>query len=356
VLGFSNDVWNALSASTSTITNSGGSLLGGVGLTLSNQGVFKNSGGSAMDAATTPLMQAYAYGTTGPSTVTVSLTGLAQYTNCAFTLVVYGAGDTSGQGVALRMTGGATGGNTGSNLTTSATSRQLSAGIGAAYNTFTGTLTNSALTFVATNNGSIYSIVNGFQLQLVPPPTVSSNVWLTSLALSPAGILSPAFASNTFVYFATTTYGATLVVTVTNADLTATNQLIYNGTTNLLVSGVASAALALNPNPEVTNVVQVQVTAQNGVTMQTYTVSVTQLPNQATQPVLMNSMSDGTLNLSWGLDRLGYRLMLQTNNLNQGVSINPGDWATVPGSTATNAMAIPIIQTNLDEYYRLVYP
>ena len=188
------------------------------------------------------------------------------------------------------------------------------------------------------------------------PPTVSSNAWLTSLALSPAGIPSPAFASNTFVYFDTTTYGATPVVTVTNADLTATNQLIFNGTTNLLVSGVASAALALNPNLGVTNVVQVQVTAQNGVTMQTYTVNLTQLPNQATQPVLMNSMSNGMLNLSWGLDRLGYRLIMQANNLNLGVSSNPNDWATVSGSTVINALAMPIVTTNLDKYYRLIYP
>ena len=119
---------------------------------------------------------------------------------------------------------------------------------------------------------------------------------------------------------------------------------------------MASAALALNPNLGVTNVVQVQVTAQNGVTMQTYTVNLTQLPNEATQPVLMNSMSNGMLNLSWGLDRLGYRLIMQANNLNLGVSSNPNDWATVIGSTATNALAIPIVTTNFDEYYRLVYP
>jgi hypothetical protein len=139
---------------------------------LTDQGVFENPGGSAMDAATTPLMQDYAYGTTAPATVTVSLTGLTPYVDCAFTLVIYGAGDTSGQGVSLQLTAGATGGNTASNLTTSATSRQLSAGIGVAYNTFTGILTNGILTFVATNNGSIYTIVNGFQLELYPAPPV----------------------------------------------------------------------------------------------------------------------------------------------------------------------------------------
>jgi hypothetical protein len=103
--------------------------------------------------------------------------------------------------------------------------------------------------------------------------------------------------------------------------------LIYNGSTNLLPSGLAVALPGgLNPNPRVTNVVQVQVTAQDGVTVQTYTVNVTQLPNQATLPGLTNSVSNGTLNLNWGLDSLGYRLLMQTNNLNLGVSGNTNNW------------------------------
>jgi hypothetical protein len=174
--------------------------------------------------------------------------------------------------------------------------------------------------------------------------------------LNPALSFTPAFSSTLLSYAATEAYGSSPTVTVVNANGNATNQLIYNGVTNVLASGVASTALALNPNPGVTNVVQVQVTAQDGVTMQTYTVNVTQLPNQASQPVLTNSVSNGTLNLSWGLDRLGYRLLMQTNNLNLGVSGNPNDWAPCPGSTATNAIAIPIVTTNLDEYYRLIYP
>jgi len=307
-----------------------------------------------MDVATTPLMQDYVYGITAPSTVTVSLTGLTKYTNSPFTLVIYGAGDGAGQGVALQLAAGATGGNTASNLTTSATTRQISAGNGIAYQTYTGTLTNGTLTFVATNSGSTYAIVNGFQLQLVLPQTVSSNAYLTALVLSPAGSLSPAFVSNTFTYYATNAYGIAPTVTVTNADLTATNQLIYNGTTNGLASGATSGGLALTLGA--TNVVQVQVTAQDGVTVQTYTVNVTELPNQATPPQLTNSVSNGTLHLSWGLDRLGYRLLMQTNNLNLGVSGSANDWTMVPGSTTTNAAAISIVTTNLNEYFRLVYP
>jgi hypothetical protein len=53
---------------------------------------------------------------------------------------------------------------------------------------------------------------------------------------------------------------------------------------------------------------------------------------------------------------MGYRLLMQTNNLNLGLSTNPNDWGTVPGSTTTNQLSLPISQTNLDEFYRLVYP
>ena len=111
-----------------------------------------------MDAATTPLMEDYAYGYTSPSSVTVTITGLAAFTNNAFTLVIYVAGDTSGQGVTLSMTGEA-GGNSGSDLTTSATTRQISQGIGNAYNTFTGTVTSGTLTFTANLNSGQSSLI-----------------------------------------------------------------------------------------------------------------------------------------------------------------------------------------------------
>ena len=88
------------------------------------------------------------------------------------------------------------------------------------------------------------------------------------------------FAPATFSYATTEAYGSTPTVTAVDADLTAANQLIYNGATNALASGAPSSPLTLNPNPAVTNVVKVQVTAQDGVTVQTYTVNVKQLPSQ----------------------------------------------------------------------------
>jgi hypothetical protein len=230
--------------------------------------------------------------------------------------------------------------------------------------------TSFSVTYTATGNeGGNGDIVVGFNatgvagtsfdidnLRLTTVAPVSSNSYLTSLVLNPAGALTPAFASNVLSYASTEAYGSSPTVTVINANLSATNQLIYNGATNLLASGAASAGLVLNPSPGVTNVVQVQVTAQDGVTLQTYTVALTQLPNQTSPPNLTASVTGGVMNLSWGLDRMGYRLLMQTNNLNLGLSTNPNDWGTVPGSTTTNQLSLPISQTNLDEFYRLVYP
>jgi hypothetical protein len=186
--------------------------------------------------------------------------------------------------------------------------------------------------------------------------TVSSNAYLSALVLAPAGALTPLFASNTLSYVAAEAYGATPAITVTDADPAATNQLTFNGVlVGLLPSGVPSAPLSLGPNPEVTNVVKVQVTAPDGVTVQTYTVNVAQLPSQ-TPPALTRSVSGGVLTLNWPLANSGYRLLYQTNNLNKGVSTNLNDWGTVPGSTLTNLSLITITRTNLDEFYRLVYP
>ena len=79
-------------------------------------------------------------------------------------------------------------------------------------------------------------------------------------------------------------------------------------------------------------------------------------PVSTTPPHLTNSVTSGNLNLSWPADHTGWRLLVQTNHLNLGISTNNLDWGTVPGSTATNAVSIPINPANTTEFYRLVYP
>jgi len=170
VLGTNGDHWNAVSATTSRIINSAGTTLSGVALSLSANGLYTDTGGTSMDSNTTPLMEDYADGyTSGTANVTISMTGLSSYRGANVTLVVYAAGDASGQGASLSMSG-ATGGNSTSALSTSATSRHVSAGNGVAYQTYNGTLNNGILTINATElSGQSFTVITGLQLYLTAP-------------------------------------------------------------------------------------------------------------------------------------------------------------------------------------------
>jgi hypothetical protein len=187
-------------------------------------------------------------------------------------------------------------------------------------------------------------------LKVVTPSLASTNADLIALVLTPAGALTPSFSSNVFGYIATNAYGATPTVTVTNADLTATNHLIYGGTTNLLVSGVPSSSLTLTLG--VVNPVVVRVTAQDGVTVKSYSVNVTMLPSQ-TPPTLTNVVSGGTLTLSWPADHLGYSLQVQTNSRSVGLTSN---WVALPGSESVTTTNLPVDKASPTVFYRLVYP
>ena len=170
VLGTNGDHWNAVSATTTTMVNSAGTTLSGVGLSLGGSGVYTDTGGTPMDSATTALMEDYAYGYTGATAnITVNLTGLTSYLGANVTVVVYASGDNPGQGASLSMSG-ATGGNSGSTLSTTAASRHVSAGNGVAYQTYTGTLINGSLTIKATElSGQSFTVINGIQVYLTAP-------------------------------------------------------------------------------------------------------------------------------------------------------------------------------------------
>lgn len=153
------------------------------------------------------------------------------------------------------------------------------------------------------------------------------------------------FSSGTTNYTATNAYtGSPVTVLATNTFSLATNVLFFNG------SAVAT-------NTGAPNLIRVQVTAQDGVTVSNYYVAVTMLPNTNSPPVLNNSVSGGSLNLNWGGSYQGYRLLVQTNNLANGVSGNIADWMTVPGSMAITSTNITIITAGVtNQYYQLVYP
>jgi fibronectin-binding autotransporter adhesin len=185
----------------------------------------------------------------------------------------------------------------------------------------------------------------------------SANALLSNLVITPAGTLSPTFASGTTNYNATNTYAnKSVTVTATSADGTAVLALSFNNGSSYsipLTTTVASGSQTLGLP---TNTVAVRAVSQDLSQTNVYTVNVLLQPS-LTVPHLTNSVSGSTLALSWPADHLGYRLLVQTNNLNKGVSGNTNDWGTVAGTTTLLSTNIAIIKTGVtNEYYKLIYP
>jgi autotransporter-associated beta strand protein len=217
-------------------------------------------------------------------------------------------------------------------------------------------VTPSDLLSLATALGTNYVVVRPdhlFQLYYSPANT---NAALASLVISPAGTLSPAFATNVFAYAATNAYlNNPVTVIASSVDPGATLRLRFNGGAyGLLTNGVPSGTRTLILDPP-TNSLAVQVVSPDLTRTNTYTVNLLLQPSLIA-PALTNSVSGTTLTLSWAADHLGYRLLMQTNNLNKGVSGNLADWGTAPGSTTITTTNITIPQTNVSGFYRLVYP
>jgi hypothetical protein len=81
------------------------------------------------------------------------------------------------------------------------------------------------------------------------------------------------------------------------------------------------------------------------------------LPPPPNIPTTLAAVASGTsLIFSWPSNYLGSRLLVQVNNLTNGLSANPNDWTTVPGSAATNALTLPVDPALPAKFYRLVYP
>ena len=228
-------------------------------------------------------------------------------------------------------------------LTNSVPSSPLTLGVGS----------TNVLKVVVTAQDGVTTNLYTVNLTMLP----NTNALLSNLTLSTGGLTPSPFAAGTLTYAATNAYVSNLVtVTATSADANATLQLKLNGGSyTSLTSSVASGLQTLVLNPPV-NTLVVKVTAQDGVTTNLYSVSVLLQPS-VTAFTLTNGVSGGTnLVLSWPLDHTGYRMLTQTNNLNKGISANLADWGTVANYAASNTAVIPILTTNLNQYFRLVYP
>jgi len=139
----------------------------------------------------------------------------------------------------------------------------------------------------------------------------STNANLSALAIS-SGSLSPAFTSNGTSYTATVANSVTsLTVTPTVSDSTATVQV--TGGTGLVVGG---------------NVVTAKVTAQDGVTIKTYTIIVTRLPSSDADLSAL-AISGGSLSPAFTSNGTSYTATVA--NSVTSLTVTP----TVSDSTAT---------------------
>jgi hypothetical protein len=173
---------------------------------------------------------------------------------------------------------------------------------------------------------------------------LSANADLSNLTIS-AGTLVPSFASATLIYTDAVGNGITSVkVTPTTADASAT--VTVNGTP--VTSGMASGSipLAVGPNP-----ISVVVTAQDGTTQQTYTVTVNRaglLSNNANLSNLV--MSAGSLVPAFASATLSYtdavnngtasiKVTPTTADVNATVTVNG---TLVPSGTQSGAIALAV--------------
>ncbi len=145
----------------------------------------------------------------------------------------------------------------------------------------------------ATNSASTsYTTVATFS-------TLSTNANLANLVLTTA-TLAPAFASGTTSYTAGVP-NATSSITVTPTVAQANATVTVNGVS--VASGAASGAIALNVGA---NIVTTVVTAQDGVTTKTYTVTVTRAAPSTNANLSGLVLSSGTLSPAFTAGTLTY--------------------------------------------------
>jgi hypothetical protein len=91
-----------------------------------------------------------------------------------------------------------------------------------------------------------------------------------------------------------------------------------------------------------------------------YSAQVEAYPASTTPPSInaniLNLNGQNGIQVDWPADHTGWRLMVQTNNLASGISLNTNDWMSVAGSQGTNQISLPVDATKPAEFYRLIYP
>ena len=84
-----------------------------------------------------------------------------------------------------------------------------------------------------------------------------------------------------------------------------------------------------------------------------YSAEISTRPVSLSQPQLTFGMAGNSIQLNWPADHTGWELQAQTNPPNAGIGSN---WVTLPGSSATNQVLVPINPAVGSVFMRLTYP
>ena len=158
---------------------------------------------------------------------------------------------------------------------------------------------DNTIVITVTSGDGVHS--NSYIIVVTRGPVLSSDASLSALTLS-TGVLSPTFSPGTNSYTSSVSNSVssvfiTAIVTQANATMTV------NG--NQILSGVPSVPINLNTG---TNVLTIIVTAQDGITIDTYTVVITRAtPGLSSDASLSSlSLSSGLLNPTFSSSVTGY--------------------------------------------------
>jgi hypothetical protein len=192
--------------------------------------------------------------------------------------------------------------------------------------------------------------------------TGSTNANLANMVIS-SGTLSPVFATATTEYTTTVTNATTnITVTPTKSDANATIAVQVNGAGfSTVASGTASSALALNIG---TNSIDVQVTAQDGTTVKTYTITVTRIGSNnadlssmsissgTLSPVFVSSTTSYTANVSNTISSVTVTPTRSEANATIQVRVNGGTYTTVNSGSASDPLVLNVGTNTIDVLVR----
>jgi hypothetical protein len=140
-----------------------------------------------------------------------------------------------------------------------------------------------------------------------------------------------------------TTAGYALISPPAGAAISSSGLITWTPTPNQTLTTNTMTTVVTNGNPY--DAVNPSLTTTNSF-------KVVVLPSLLRTNVTL-TVNGTSLNLNWPADHTGWELQSQTNTLAKGLGTN---WVSIVGSTATNQMVFPVVNTNPAVFFRITYP